>query len=78
MMQFKLKVRSTLQTYCAGPAGKYPAPADLLTLGPVICRLKALRRRKPFLPKDLPARTTCGVQLSAGMKIEIECIALAG
>ena len=31
-----------------------------------------------FFPKDPPARTTCGVQLSAGMKIEIECIALAG
>jgi 2-iminobutanoate/2-iminopropanoate deaminase len=33
---------------------------------------------KQFFPKDPPARTTCGVQLSAGMKIEIECIALAG
>ena len=31
-----------------------------------------------FFPKDPPARTTCGVQLSAGMKIEIECIALVG
>ena len=33
---------------------------------------------RQFFPKDPPARTTCGVQLSAGMKIEIECIALAG
>jgi 2-iminobutanoate/2-iminopropanoate deaminase len=33
---------------------------------------------RQFFPKDAPARTTCGVQLSAGMKIEIECIALAG
>ena len=33
---------------------------------------------KQFFPVDPPARTTCGVQLSAGMKIEIECIALAG
>ena len=33
---------------------------------------------REFFPKDAPARTTCGVQLSAGMKIEIECIALAG
>ena len=33
---------------------------------------------RDFFPKDPPARTTCGVQLSAGMKIEIECIALAG
>ena len=33
---------------------------------------------REFFPKDPPARTTCGVQLSAGMKIEIECIALAG
>lgn len=32
---------------------------------------------RQFFPKDPPARTTCGVQLSAGMKIEIECIALA-
>jgi 2-iminobutanoate/2-iminopropanoate deaminase len=33
---------------------------------------------REFFPKDPPARTTCGVQLSGGMKIEIECIALAG
>jgi 2-iminobutanoate/2-iminopropanoate deaminase len=33
---------------------------------------------REFFPDDPPARTTCGVQLSAGMKIEIECIALAG
>ena len=33
---------------------------------------------KKFFPSDPPARTVCGVQLSAGMKIEIECIALAG
>jgi len=33
---------------------------------------------RQFFPVDPPARTTCGVQLSAGMKIEIECIALAG
>ena len=33
---------------------------------------------REFFPKDPPARTVCGVQLSAGMKIEIECIALAG
>jgi len=33
---------------------------------------------REFFPNDPPARTTCGVQLSAGMKIEIECIALAG
>ena len=33
---------------------------------------------REFFPKEPPARTTCGVQLSAGMKIEIECIALAG
>ena len=33
---------------------------------------------RQFFPQDPPARTTCGVQLSAGMKIEIECIALAG
>ena len=33
---------------------------------------------RQFFLKDPPARTTCGVQLSAGMKIEIECIALVG
>lgn len=33
---------------------------------------------RQFFPKDPPARTTCGLQLSAGMKIEIECIALVG
>ena len=33
---------------------------------------------RQFFPMDPPARTTCGVQLSAGMKIEIECVALAG
>jgi len=33
---------------------------------------------REFFPAAPPARTTCGVQLSAGMKIEIECIALAG
>jgi 2-iminobutanoate/2-iminopropanoate deaminase len=32
---------------------------------------------KQFFPDDPPARTTCGVQLSGGSKIEIECIALA-
>ena len=33
---------------------------------------------RQFFPTDPPARTTCGVQLSAGLKVEIECIALAG
>ena len=33
---------------------------------------------RQFFPKDPPARTTCGVQLSGGLKVEIECIALAG
>jgi 2-iminobutanoate/2-iminopropanoate deaminase len=33
---------------------------------------------RQFFANDPPARTTCGVQLSAGMKIEIECIALVG
>jgi 2-iminobutanoate/2-iminopropanoate deaminase len=32
---------------------------------------------KQFFPDDPPARTACGVQLSGGSKIEIECIALA-
>ena len=33
---------------------------------------------RQFFPGDPSARTTCGVQLSTGMKIEIECIALVG
>jgi len=33
---------------------------------------------RQFFPKDPPTRTTCGVQLSGGLKVEIECIALAG
>jgi len=32
---------------------------------------------KEFFPTDPPARTVCGVQLSFGMKLEIECVALA-
>jgi 2-iminobutanoate/2-iminopropanoate deaminase len=32
---------------------------------------------REFFPNDPPARTTCGVQLSLGAKVEIECIALA-
>lgn len=33
VMALELKALDTLGTYCARPAGKYPAPADLLTLG---------------------------------------------
>ena len=32
---------------------------------------------KEFFPKDPPARTTVGVQMAGGLKVEIECIALA-
>jgi 2-iminobutanoate/2-iminopropanoate deaminase len=32
---------------------------------------------REFFPTDPPARTTCGVQLAGGLKVEIECIALA-
>jgi 2-iminobutanoate/2-iminopropanoate deaminase len=32
---------------------------------------------REFFPKDPPARTTCGVQLAGGLKVEIECITLA-
>ena len=34
VMKLELKVLDTLRTYCARPDGQYPAPADLLTLGP--------------------------------------------
>jgi hypothetical protein len=33
-MKLELKVLDTLQPYCARPDGEYPAPADVLTLGP--------------------------------------------
>ena len=32
---------------------------------------------REFFPTDPPARTTCGVQMAGGLKVEIECIALA-
>jgi 2-iminobutanoate/2-iminopropanoate deaminase len=32
---------------------------------------------REFFPLDPPARTVCGVQLSGGNKVEIECVALA-
>jgi 2-iminobutanoate/2-iminopropanoate deaminase len=32
---------------------------------------------REFFPKEPPARTTCGVQLGYGFKVEIECTALA-
>jgi 2-iminobutanoate/2-iminopropanoate deaminase len=33
---------------------------------------------REFFPVNPPARTTCGVQLSSGLKVEIEAIALHG
>ena len=35
------------------------------------------REFREFFPHDPPARTICGVQLSRGAKVEIECVALA-
>jgi 2-iminobutanoate/2-iminopropanoate deaminase len=32
---------------------------------------------REFFSEDPPARTTCGVQLGMGVKVEIECIAVA-
>ena len=32
---------------------------------------------REFFPDAPPARTVCGVQLSGGCKVEIECVALA-
>jgi 2-iminobutanoate/2-iminopropanoate deaminase len=32
---------------------------------------------REYFPKDPPARTTCGVQLGMGVKVEIECVAVA-
>ena len=31
---------------------------------------------REFFPTDPPARTTCGVQMAGGLKVEIECIAV--
>lgn len=31
---------------------------------------------REFFPIDPPARTACGVQVNAGLKVEIECIAI--
>lgn len=32
---------------------------------------------REFFPTDPPARTVCGVKLSGGSKVEIDCVALA-
>jgi 2-iminobutanoate/2-iminopropanoate deaminase len=32
---------------------------------------------REYFPTDPPARTTCGVQLGMGVKVEIECVAVA-
>jgi hypothetical protein len=34
VMKFELKALQTLRQYCVRPGGKYPAPAELLQLGP--------------------------------------------
>ena len=31
---------------------------------------------REFFPVDPPARTACGVQINAGLKVEIECVAV--
>ena len=31
---------------------------------------------REFFPADPPARTACGVQVNAGLKVEIECVAV--
>ena len=31
---------------------------------------------REFFPVDPPARTACGVQVNAGLKVEIECVAI--
>jgi hypothetical protein len=39
-MAFELKALDTLRTYCKRPAGKYPPPADVFTLGPADLPIK--------------------------------------
>lgn len=36
------------------------------------------RAYQPFFPEAPPARNVCGAALHSGMKVEIECVALAG
>jgi hypothetical protein len=43
VMKLKLQGLATLQTYCARPDGQYPAPADLLTLGPPDMAVKSIK-----------------------------------
>jgi Sel1 repeat-containing protein len=79
MMQFKLKVLSTLQTYCARPAGKYPAPADLLTLGPADMPVKSIEKAKavyweyPYkrLARQYGFVAFCGAQEKLDQRTEI-------
>jgi len=54
------------------------ATSGLLPYAKTVQPARAIHSISTFIPKDPPARTTCGVQLSFGMKVEIECIALAG
>jgi len=43
-----------------------------------ISEMEAMDRAyREFFPVSPPARTVCGVQLSFGIKVEIECVALA-
>src|SRR5258708_2417128 len=45
VIELELKAFNTLRTYCARPAGEYPAPADLLTLGPADRPVKSVEVR---------------------------------
>ena len=42
VMKFELTVLYTLRDYCTRPDGKYPAPAELLTLGPADMPVKSV------------------------------------
>jgi hypothetical protein len=42
VMRLELQALAALKTYCARPDGQYPAPADLLTLGPPDMPVKSI------------------------------------
>jgi hypothetical protein len=47
VMKLELKALATLRTYCARADGQYPAPADLLTLGPPDMPIESISVKSP-------------------------------
>jgi len=60
MMKLELKAFATLQPYCARADGKYPAPADVLALGPPdlpVENIEVKTNRTKFAGKIYPHKT---------------------